>query len=309
MPNTTTPGILSYTGLETCTPARTPGCLGLNDQGDPQLCTRLGDTPNCTGVRDGADASLPWWNPAAPPTQGPVRASDGTPMALPVTAPPLAPADPVPWIKIAEDQARKFKGQDEAIIQKTTNYAKEVGTGQTTLVGNEHPWCAAFVNWCLMKAGVPVDNPAFADHVAAKGRAHGFYQVKGPKVAKGAKGSDKGQPMVRNPLFVELDAPVFGAIAMVTNSDGHGHHVGFVYSQPAPDFVVLLGGNQSNTIRFSNFNVEASKASSNHLLFFFPAGDGWSSKSAPALGAQKADDLNKLFGISTPAGSHADTTR
>jgi hypothetical protein len=294
MPNTTPPGVLCFTGLELVTPARTPGCLGLNDQGDPRLCTRLGDTPGCTGLRDGADASLPWWNPAVATTLGPVRASDGTPMALPVSAPPLAPLDPVPWMKIAEAEARKFKGQDEAIIQKTTNYAKEVGTGQTTLVGNEHPWCAAFVNWCLMKANVPYENPGFADHTAAKGRANGFYEVKGPKVVKGG---DKGQPMVRNPLFVQLDEPVYGAIAMVANSSGHGHHVGFVYSEPDTNDVVLLGGNQGSTINFSKDNIVAGKGKKNHLLFFFPAGEPWSSKAAPALGNDSAEVLNKKFGI------------
>jgi hypothetical protein len=293
MANSTTPGVLNYSGREVCTPARTPGCLGLNDQGDPRVCTRLGDTPGCTGRGDGADASLAWWNPAET-TQGAVRASDGTPMALPVAAPPLVPVDPVPWMKIAEDEARKFKGQDEAIIQKTTNYAKEVITGQTTLVGNDHPWCAAFVNWCLMKANVPYENPDFIDHTAAKGRANGFFEVKGPKVAKGG---DKGQPMVRNPLFVQLDAPAYGAIAMVANASGHGHHVGFVYSEPSTNDVVLLGGNQGSTINFSKDNIVAGKGQKNHLLFFFPAGDKWSSKAAPALGSDSAEALNKKFGI------------
>ncbi len=300
MANSVTPGVLSFTGREVCTPARTPGSMGLNDQGDPRLCTRLGDTPGCTGMRDGADASLPWWDPTRPPMLGPVRASDGTPMAMPAAAPALTPVDPVPWIKIAEDEARKFKGQDEAVIQKTTNYAKEVVTGQATLVGNEHPWCAAFVNWCLMKAGVPYENASFIDHTAAKGRAHGFYEVKGPKVAKGG---DKGQPMVRNPLFVQLDAPVFGAIAMVTNAGGHGHHVGFVYSQPSPNNVVLLGGNQGNTICFAQDNVVAGKGQKNHLLFFFPAGNGWSSKAARALGSESAEALNKTFGIAKQAAT------
>ena len=306
MANSITPGVLSFTGGELCTPARTPGTMGLNDQGDPRLCTRLGDTPGCTGVRDGADASLPWWNPAVSTTLGPVRASDGTPLALPAAAPALAPVDPVPWIKFAEDEARKFKGQDEAIIQKTTNYAKEVGTGQATLVGNDHPWCAAFVNWCLMKSGVPYENASFIDHTAAKGRAHGFYEVKGPKVAKGG---DKGLPMVRNPLFVEIDSPVFGAIAMVTNKSGHGHHVGFAYSQPRDNYVTLLGGNQGSTINFSEDNIVAGKGDKNHLTFLFPAGAQWSAKAAPPLGTETEDALNKRFGIKPPDAKHRGTTQ
>ena len=306
MAHSTVPGILRHTGLELCTPARTPGVLGLDDQGDPRVCTRLGDTPGCTGVGDGADPSLPWWNPALPRSLGPVRASDGTPMALPAAAPPLpAPARP-PWMKIAEEEARKFKGQDEAVIEKTTNYATAIVTGQTTLVGNDHPWCAAFVNWCLCKAGVAIDNPGFPDRTYARGRAHAFFEVRGPAVDKGG---DKGQPLVRNPLFVQLGAPVFGAIAMVTYPGGHGHHVGFVYSQPQPGFVVLLGGNQGSTICFVEANIDKGKGMPNHLLFFFPAGDGWSASTVPPLGAESADSLNKSFGIDMTRNRHASSTQ
>ena len=57
-------------------------------------------------------------------------------------------------ILIAEDEAREYKGETEETIQKTHNYATRVHTGQATMVGNDHPWCAAFVNWCLREAGV-----------------------------------------------------------------------------------------------------------------------------------------------------------
>ena len=33
-------------------PARTPGPLGLNDQGDPNVYSRLGSTPGSTGLND-----------------------------------------------------------------------------------------------------------------------------------------------------------------------------------------------------------------------------------------------------------------
>jgi uncharacterized protein (TIGR02594 family) len=294
MARSTTPGILAFTGLELALPARTPGCLGLNDQGDPRLCTRLGDTPGCTGVRDGADASLPWWNPAAAPTLGPVRAADGTALALPASAPPLPPPERPPWMKIAEDEAREYKGETEETIQKTHNYATRVHTGQATMVGNDHPWCAAFVNWCLREAGVDIENPTFADHVAAKGRAHGFFEVKGERAAKG----DKGIPTVRNPRFVMLEAPVFGAIAMVTDASGHGHHVGFVYSQPRPGHIALLGGNQSDRIMFQDNNITAEKGYANHLLFFLPTDYQALANAGTALDTRTADQLNKMFGIS-----------
>ncbi len=306
MANTTTPGVLRFTGLDLCTPARTPGCLGINDQPDPRVCARLGDTPGCTGVRDGADATLPWWNPARTRSLGPARASDGTPLALPAGAPPLPPPARPPWMAFAEDEARKFKGQDEAIIEKTTNYATAVGTGQKTLVGNDHPWCAAFVNWCLQKAGVPIANAGFPDHAAATGRAHGFYEVKGPPVTKGG---DKGMPMVRNPLFVQLDAPVFGAIAMVTSSSGHGHHAGFVYSQPEAGGVVLLGGNQYDRIMFLEYRIAATKGHPDQLRFFFPAAFQSTVAATFAMGTQTADQLNATFGISLKKMKLKDPTR
>lgn len=40
-------------------PSRTPGPLGNNDQGDPNITARLGDTPGPLGHNDQADPSLP----------------------------------------------------------------------------------------------------------------------------------------------------------------------------------------------------------------------------------------------------------
>ncbi|MEP6503700.1 MAG: hypothetical protein ABJD97_10235 [Betaproteobacteria bacterium] len=161
------------------------------------------------------------------------------------------------------------------------------------MVGNNHPWCAAFVNWCLQEAGVDIENPTFADHVASKGRAHGFFEVKGQRVGKG----EGGIPVVRNPRFELLEQPVFGAIAMVTSSSGHGHHVGFVYSRPSTNFVVLLGGNQDNRISFAKYNVATGRGMTNHLMFFYPGGEQWASVSSSPLGDQSVDALNRAFGI------------
>jgi len=40
-------------------PARTPGPLGHNDAGDPDVTTQLGDTPGPVGLNDHGDPSLP----------------------------------------------------------------------------------------------------------------------------------------------------------------------------------------------------------------------------------------------------------
>ncbi|MEC5386374.1 LysM peptidoglycan-binding domain-containing protein [Uliginosibacterium sp. H3] len=250
------------------------------------------------------------------------KKGEGEPIAL------ITPEDGVvPWMKYAVAEAKKWRGKLEGEIEKTTNYHKDVHDGQQTMsltvkkqknkdgkeiaIEDHHPWCAAFANWCLMKAGYPIDNTNFYDHQAAKGRAHGFYEVKGEK----ASPKDKDAPTVRNPLFVQIKNPVYGAIAMVTGRSGRGHHVGFVYARNGDDELVLLGGNQKDTVKFSNYVMIARKAekvklpdgrtkvlreSSDHLVYFIPAAyvaTNEKNGSKPELEDTTAQALNKLFEI------------
>jgi len=226
-----------------------------------------------------------------------------------------------PWMAYAIAEAKRHKGAKEVEIEKTTNYATDVHTGQATMVGNNHPWCAAFVNWCLMKAGYPVENLSFYDHVAAKGRAHGFYEVNGEKDAVTNKAS-----VVRNPLFVQILEPVYGAIAMVTSAAGHGHHVGFVYAKRDDAHVVLLGGNQSDQINFIDASIKpelavykedskgqkvrVKKASPDHLMFFVPAAYAKQARVDAAkaeLPTSSTEALNRAFGIKTQKKDGDDT--
>lgn len=215
------------------------------------------------------------------------RKGSGEPVAL------ITPDDGVaPWMKYAVAEAKRHKGANEKEIEKTVNYATDVHTGQKTLVGDDHPWCAAFVNWCLMKAGYPIDNEDFYDHIAAKGRAHGFYEVKGKKLNK----KDKNATTVRNPLYVQIDTPVYGAIAMLANSGEHGHHVGFIYSKEDETKMVLLGGNQGNQINFSPFLTKGKK---DKLMYFLPSAYQIKSNTSEAIPQKSSAALNKELGITT----------
>ena len=105
--------------------------------------------------------------------------------------------------------------------------------------------------------------------------------------------------MVRHPHFEQLDAPVFGAIGMVTNAIGHGHHVGFAFWQPSGGFVVMLGGDQDPRICFEAFNIATGKGKglAKHLMFFWPTGDKWAATKTTPFGKDTADALNKAYGI------------
>ncbi|WKB54699.1 LysM peptidoglycan-binding domain-containing protein [Eleftheria terrae] len=269
-----------------------------------------------------SERSLPE-SPAAPAAVGartvPVRSNlgAGAPLALMTTESRRAP-----WMVFAVEEARKFGGRDESVIEKTRNYAKEIHTGRAGLVGTSNAWCATFVNWCLMKAGYPIDNPDFHDHHAAKSRAHAFQEVSGKK----SKMTDPWAPKVRNPLFHRIDQPIFGAIAVQTNSSGHGHHAGFVYAKLGDKNLVLLGGNQGNTIRFSAFNMQPipdeirivdakrkiKRGNKNHLSYYVPASyHEQSLKDDKHLEEVDPEQLNQHFGISSGTGERnsEDSTR
>lgn len=194
-----------------------------------------------------------------------------------------------PWMQFAISEAKRFKGATENVIEKDINYHVEIHDGRKSLVGSDDAWCAAFVNWCLMKAGYPIENAkttGFVDYKAAVARADGFIHLRGEK-AKGQKYDDI--PLVANPLYYVIDKPVYGAIAIVTNSSGHGHHAAVVYGKIDDNNVCILGGNQSQMIRVDWQNIKAvpavtkmvevkgkmvskvvKKAKRDHLVFLLP---------------------------------------
>jgi hypothetical protein len=313
-----TPGVLGAHDL--FAPARTPGVLGLLDQGDPDLCTLAGDTPGVLGRADHADPSLSALSQSAMQSGAPlVRMADGTALAMPVQA--AGAVQPrAPWMAIALAQASEFKGAKEGTIQKTRNFHQALNTGRASMEGTENAWCAAFVNWVLDQAGVDTFNDDFADRRADRGRAHGFYEVTKDKVKKG----EKAAPLVRNPLFVEWPSPVYGAVAMVTSANGRGHHVGFVASAPRENFVVLLGGNQGDTIKFSEYNILPVAASTttvggkkvttralpDRLKFFVPVSyEATARADTQPLDSQSAETLNAQYGITTAKSTGPESTR
>jgi uncharacterized protein (TIGR02594 family) len=79
---------------------------------------------------------------------------------------------------------------------------------------DETPWCSSFVNWCLKQAGVIGTNSAAAISFLTWGR--------------------------------ELKEPTPGCIVVFS------HHVGF-FAGYLGQYVIILGGNQSNKVKLSNY--------------------------------------------------------
>lgn len=162
------------------------------------------------------------------------------------------------WMNVANREAAlpvhdRSQWDDPGENPRILQYFKTACAWFDPVGGDEVDWCAAFVNYCLVTAGYTGTN-----HPGARS----FFWNK-------------------NDQFVRLDAPRFGAIAVrryppfadATWATGEGH-VGFVNSWTS-DSVELLGGNQSNTVRFQKFPLVARDAAGNvtaqFVAFMMPA--------------------------------------
>ena len=245
----------------------------------------------------------------------------GEPLGLVTTNDKIAP-----WMQFAIHEAKRHKGANEAVIEGKINYHVEIRDGRKTLVGSLDAWCAAFVNWCLMKSGYPIENAkatGFVDYKAAVARAAGFIHLRGKKSEKGQKYDDVA--FVSNPLYYIIEKPVYGAIAIVTNASGHGHHAALVYGKVDENNVCILGGNQSQTIRLDRQNIRpvpaetkmievegkmikktTRKAKRDHLVFLLPVAyinpKENSYESLPTVDPSK---VNALLGISSANVTHS----
>ena len=197
---------------------------------------------------------------------------------------PLAiiPADQktAPWMRVAIDEAKKWAGKPEAIITDTDgNFHKRLGLGGNTSMVIT-PWCASFVNYCLMTAGAPYEK------------------------------SPSSQFATRSRKFKKIDKPVYGALMVMRNylqgtdtTDGTGH-VTFVYGKTADGHIAGLGGNQGNQLKLSPYKVVG--VSSKFKLrgkwleqkfhgFYIPVTYEEYAKSQPQPDIVDVDDVNKNF--------------
>lgn len=224
------------------------------------------------------------------------RSKEGTgePLAL------ITPEEGVaPWMKYAIAEAKRWHGEPEWVIEKgkpaddkthsekieAINYHTELGYKSRSMASVA--WCAAFVNWCLMQAGYPIDK------MPHSGRAKSFYMH---------NDSD-----TQNPMYIEIDEPIYGAIGMVDHGNGK-YHVGFVYAKDInnQNYIIILGGNQHDRIQFSPFQIKQSKDDKDHLQYFIPASYAESVKKQGniKLSFMDRDELNTQIGITSSKGSN-----
>jgi uncharacterized protein (TIGR02594 family) len=136
-----------------------------------------------------------------------------------------------PWMDIASSQlgTKEISGNkhDPTII-------KFHATTSGKFKDDETPWCSSFVNWTFIQSGFVGTNSASALSWRNWGQNLG-------------------------------NTPAYGSVAVFNYGGGKGH-VGFVAGKNISGSLILLGGNQSNQVKYSAFVKNTT------TKFVYPAG-------------------------------------
>lgn len=132
------------------------------------------------------------------------------------SAPPPTPSD-MPWFPIADHEFGVIEYPGNQHNPRVLEYLSTVtNISEYWRSQDETPWCSAFVNWCVEKAGYQGTKSAVSTSWLGWGRA--------------------------------IEKPVKGCIA-VFSREGGGGHVGFYFDETptlSETYIRILGGNQEH---------------------------------------------------------------
>ena len=130
---------------------------------------------------------------------------------------PPPPVGDFPWMAIADKEFGVVEIPGKEHNPRVLEYLSTVTNISNTWKSmDETPWCSAFVNWCVEKAGYVGTNSALSSSWLSWGK--------------------------------KIDKPVKGCIAVFSRADGGGH-VGFFWDLTptlSETYIQILGGNQEH---------------------------------------------------------------
>ena len=169
----------------------------------------------------------------------PVRPTIQQPFKGPIVSNPYKVKSPkfhrAPWMDLAIAEAMIGKGSAENVLPmldlsyKYIRFAKG-DSGITTAPNDnkEGSWCAAYICWTLGKSGYKI-------HPKGRMASQSFRYF-------------------NNKLYRKIDKPIFGAITLYTSIKNPGYgHVGYLFGKTKSGRYILLGGNQSNRLKFADY--------------------------------------------------------
>lgn len=136
--------------------------------------------------------------------------------------------DGPPWLRTARGEIGTRENKGASYNPRILEYLSAAHLSG----GDETPWCASFVAWCLKQNGIPIPSGA--------GAARSYQQ------------------------FERLSSPIYGCLAVFSRGANSGH-VGF-YTGAQGGRLMILGGNQSNSV-----NIQG-KGTGRLIGFYWPPG-------------------------------------
>lgn len=124
-------------------------------------------------------------------------------------------------------EARRYIGQREVKGIKHNPFIVGIWSsiGASWFRDDETPWCAGFVAYCLKVGGKPILKPAVV------GRALAWLNY-----------------------GVAIGRPAYGCLAVKSRQGGG--HVGFVVGRTVGGHILILGGNQDDSVKISAYNPD-----------------------------------------------------
>lgn len=185
-----------------------------------------------------------------------------------------------PWMDIALAEAKAMKGCNEGVepmYTRAKGYLKYCGNNADPTDGINGPWCAAFMNWCIGQTKKPNSTSPYSHSKSASSLAP-----------------------IDNAKYKKIDSPIFGCFAVYRHSNGKKGHTGLVYGKNAKGEYILLGGNQTSSIRFSEYGEYVDSGKKKKFYgFYIPADYAVTAadKLTNADNYANAAAINKKFGI------------
>lgn len=188
-----------------------------------------------------------------------------------------------PWMEIAINVAKEMKGCTEGkepMYSKAKSYLKYCNNNFEPTDGENGPWCAAFMNWCIQQSGYSNANSAASlaplDAVVGK-------------------------------KYTKIDTPVYGCILVYKHATKWKGHTGFLYGMTNSGRYILVGGNQDDTIRFDDYGEYTSNSKKKKLYGFYIPKDYEITESDSIVNSDKyetSNEINITYGISAgkPSG-------
>lgn len=125
-----------------------------------------------------------------------------------------------PWFEIAQREIGEKEVLGSGANPRIVEYLNSTTLSAPDRTSDETPWCSAFVNWSVEKAGYAGTDSAWARSWLNWGK--------------------------------KVSTPPLGAIVVFRR--GNGGHVGFYVSKTATT-IKVLGGNQSNSVCIQNYKT------------------------------------------------------